>query len=155
MVNIQTNINEGSVREKTVTTINYDVQHPTFNATLSRQPMYSFVVGRGIHTDMFGLYRDGSGKEIIAAELNVSFEEPTWVERLKIALAILFPSFGEKYGATLTKYGLKSEEIRALQPEVDRYNTQCGIGIQCEYAHPISREERVIPTSQASLVDKL
>ena len=155
MVSIETQVSEGSLREKTVTAIDYEVEHPKFNVSLSKDAVYTFTVGNGIHTDLFGLYRNGTGKEIVGEELDVSFEEPTFLERIKIALAILFPSIAERYGAVLTKQGLRDEQIQALQPTVDQYNVRCGIGIQCEYAHPRIKEERVIPTSEASLVDKL
>ncbi len=154
MVDIKANVSEGSLNRKKVTTIDYDVQHPTFSADLERQPIYSFVVGRGIHTDRFGIHRDGTGKEIIADELDVSFQEPTYWERFKLGLALIFPFLGNKYGATLTKHGIQDGEIQALQPQADEYNRQCGVGIQAEYTHLREQTVEDIPTGDC-IVDKL
>ena len=154
MANIKTHLSEGSVIERKITTVNYDVTHPTFNTNLSRTAIYSVAITGPIHKDTFTLTRDGSGKEIISDELNVSFVESTFMERFKIALAVLFPSFAEKYGAVITKYGLRDEEIQSLQPEVDNYNLQCGVGIQHEYMHSTEKETREISTGEC-LVDKL
>jgi hypothetical protein len=157
-MDIQANINEGSVREKKKTSVDYDVSHSTFSANLERDAVYSLVITGGIHTDQFGIHRSGTGQEIVGEELNVSFQEPTTWERLKIALAVMFPGMAEKYGvsASLTKYGIRDDQIGALQPAVDEYNTQCGQGIQLEYTHLRNVEDKVVPTSEASgLVEKL
>jgi len=159
MANIKAQVNEGSVRRKEVITTSYDVERPTFAERLSRDVTYTFQI-KGIHRDIFGIQRNGNGKEIIDDELNVSFESRgIWdvplFERLKMALALIFPKIAQRYDAIFTREGLKDEEIQALYPKVDAYNTKCGIGIQYEYMYSERKEERVIPTSEASLINKL
>ena len=47
-MDIQANINEGSVREKKKTSVDYDVSHSTFSANLERDCLYSLVITGGI-----------------------------------------------------------------------------------------------------------
>ena len=68
-MDIQANINEGSVREKKKTSVDYDVSHSTFSANLERDAVYSLVITGGIHTDQFGIHRSGTGQEIVGEEL--------------------------------------------------------------------------------------